>query len=79
LIRPNAAALAELVMNVRQSNTMLIDEIRTRWFGLGPLPDGQGQIALAPLASNTAPSQTQQSAAPKAPAKPAPEPAKKAA
>src|SRR6185437_9529502 len=80
LLRPNAQALAELVLNVRQSNTMLIDEIRTRWFGLGPLPDGQGQIAMAPLASNTAPSQTPDA---KPAAKPAPDekppPAKKAA
>jgi HK97 family phage portal protein len=59
LMRPNTQALAELVMNLRQSNTLLIDEIRTRWFGLGPLPDGQGQIAMAPLASNTAPGQAQ--------------------
>ena len=81
LLRPNAAALAELVLNVRQSNTMLIDEIRTRWFGLGPLPDGQGQIALAPLASNTAPSQTPDAkpAAKPAPATKSPAPAKKAA
>jgi HK97 family phage portal protein len=80
LIRPNTSALAQLVLNLRQSNTLLIDEIRTRWFGLGPLPDGQGQIAMAPLASNTAPSQTPDAkSAPKSAPAEKPPPAKKAA
>ena len=59
LIRPNTAALAELVFQLRQSQTLTADEIRPRWFGLGPLPDGQGSMAMMPLASNTAPSQTE--------------------
>lgn len=79
LIRPNTSQLAELVLNLRQSNTLLIDEIRARWFGLGPLPDGQGQIALAPLASNTAPSTVNAPAKPASDEKPPPAPAKKAA
>ena len=58
LQKPDAQFLAQLVMAIRQSQTMSIDELRARYYGLGPLPDGSGKTALAPLASNTAPSQT---------------------
>lgn len=70
LVRPNTAALAELVMNVRQTQVLTPDEIRVEWFRRGPLPNGIGQNPMMPLASNTAPEQTEAAKTP--PAKPEP-------
>lgn len=64
LAKPDAQFLAQLILNMRQSQVMSIDELRARYAGLGPLPNGQGKNALAPLASNTAPSQTQHAPTP---------------
>lgn len=56
LARPNAAALADEIMALRQTQSMAINEVRTRKLGLPPVPGGDD--VLAPLASNTAPSDT---------------------
>ena len=57
LVRPNAAAMAELVTSLRQGQIATQNEIRAKYFGWAPLPGGDELVA--PLASNTAPSQTQ--------------------
>lgn len=56
LISPDAQAMAALVTALRQSQVVTINEARVRYLGLGP--DPAGDDLLAPLASNTAPSQT---------------------
>jgi hypothetical protein len=45
-----------LLLNMRQTNAVSINEIRTRYLGLAPVEGGDEVIA--PLASNTAPEQT---------------------
>ena len=65
LSRPNAATLGAEVMAYRQSQTWTINELRGRKFQLGPIPGGDD--ALAPLASNTAPAQTDAQSAAKSP------------
>lgn len=68
LSRPNAATLGAEVMAYRQSQTWTINELRGRKFQLGPIPGGDD--ALAPLASNVAPSQTDAQDAAKGDSKP---------
>jgi len=74
LSRPNAAALAAEVMAYRQSQTWTVNELRGRKFAMGPVPNGDDIIT--PLASNTAPSQTDGSQQPSAKEPPAKVPAK---
>lgn len=54
LLRPGAQQQAKLITAMRQMNVASINEIRTRYLGLPPI-DG-GDEVIAPLASNTAPS-----------------------
>ena len=56
LARPNAAALAEEITALRNTQSMAINEVRVNKLGLKPIAGGDE--VLAPLASNTAPSQT---------------------
>lgn len=56
LSRPNAAALSEEITALRGSQVGSINDIRTRKLGWAPVEGGDDVIA--PLASNTAPSQT---------------------
>ena len=57
LMQPDAQSLAMLVMNLRQSQTASVNDLRTRYLGWAPVDGGDDPIA--PLASNVAPSQTQ--------------------
>lgn len=56
LARPDAQFLAQLILNLRTSGAATINDVRTRYMGWAPI-DG-GDEAIAPLASNVAPSQT---------------------
>lgn len=58
LSRPDSQFLAQEIMALRQTQVMTPNEIRARKLHLGPLPDPMADQAIAPLASNTAPSQT---------------------
>jgi HK97 family phage portal protein len=63
LSRPDAQFLSQLIMALRQAQVASIDELRTRYMGLGPTADGSGASVIAPLASNTAPEQTKEAGA----------------
>lgn len=56
LLQADAQSEAMLILNLRQTNVMSINEMRTRYLNLPPV-DG-GDELIAPLASNVAPSQT---------------------
>lgn len=56
LIQPNLLNLSQSVLALSQSNSMTPNEVRAMYFGLPPLPDGDN--LMTPLASNTAPEQT---------------------
>lgn len=55
---PDAQFMAQLVQAYRITQSNSINDVRVRLQGIPPLPDEQAYDALAPLASNTAPSQT---------------------
>lgn len=57
ILQTDAQSFAMLLLNMRQTNAVSINEIRTRWLGLAPVEGGDEVIA--PLASNTAPEQTE--------------------
>jgi hypothetical protein len=57
LLQADAQSFAMLILNLRQTNAMSINEIRTRYLNLAPVPGGDEIIA--PLASNVAPEQTE--------------------
>ena len=78
LSQPNATALAAEIMALRQTQSASVNDIRTRKLHWPPVPGGDD--VLAPLASNTAPSQTdaQDDKKPDAPPAPAKTPAAKA-
>lgn len=54
--QPDAQSLGMLLMNLRNTNSVSINEVRTRYLNLPPVEGGDEVIA--PLASNTAPEQT---------------------
>ena len=56
LSRPDDQFLAQLILNLRQSQAASVNDIRTRYLEWAPV-DG-GDDVIAPLASNTAPEQT---------------------
>jgi HK97 family phage portal protein len=56
ILQTDAQSFAMLLLNMRQTNAVSINEIRTRYLGLAPVEGGDEVIA--PLASNTAPEQT---------------------
>jgi HK97 family phage portal protein len=58
LARPNAAALAEEIMALRQTQVGSINDVRTRKLGWAPVEGGDDVVA--PLASNVAPSTEKQ-------------------
>lgn len=57
LTQPNSTAMAELMQAMRNTQAASVNDVRTRLLGWAPV-DG-GDDPLAPLASNTAPEQTE--------------------
>jgi HK97 family phage portal protein len=55
LQRGDSGNLAKELTAIRGGTIMTPDEIRREFYDLGPLPDGQGADANAPLASNLSP------------------------
>jgi HK97 family phage portal protein len=58
-------ALAAKIMALRNTQSMTVNDIRTRFLALPPLDDPQADDAFAPLASNVAPEQTPGASPPK--------------
>lgn len=58
LNEPDAQFRAMEIQALRTTQVAAINDLRVRRLGWAPLPDPQAYDALAPLASNTAPSQT---------------------
>jgi HK97 family phage portal protein len=58
LSKPDAQFLSQLIMALRQTQVATQNDLRTRYMGWEPLDDPAADQATAPLASNTAPSQT---------------------
>lgn len=58
LNEPDAQFRAMEIQALRTTQVAAINDLRVRRLGWAPLPDAQAYDALAPLASNTAPSQT---------------------
>jgi hypothetical protein len=56
LVQPNTLNLGTAVQYLRQAQVLTPNEIRSMYFGLDPLPDGNDLVM--PLASNVAPEQT---------------------
>lgn len=56
LTKPDAQFLAQMIQALRVTQAGSINDVRVRELGWGPVPGGDD--VLAPLASNTAPSQT---------------------
>ena len=58
LQEPDAQFLGQLMLALRQSQAATVNDLRTRYLGWAPVEDPAADQAMAPLASNVAPSQT---------------------
>jgi hypothetical protein len=55
LVQADSGNLAKELLALRTGAILDADTIRSRWYGLGPLPNGEGASAQTPLSSNQSP------------------------